>query len=645
MSKTKETKKELSALIEAIKKINDEPEVSLKKTSDKYTNNIPSTNEFVSEKLGAFQEKRKKKKENKEDIFSEMLKLVEQFMGSEKRDDDKSVEPEKKINDTSKLKVKSKLKKHALSALQKSKDSMKEILLRNLSSALYMGDNLCGAESVFSVDSMTITPKEFDYLDMLSLDPDSGCGLLVYEPKNTDRGKKKINRDLYESFGGTQFSMDTNNGKTLFTMDWNTSSQDFTINGLTQQNSTVKVEDFLNDYYNNLEVPEVEDLLNTAVMLTIQGGCGESKQFDANMDGLRRIIDRLMSICGSPSSDELKKQNAIDLLNESDELSDLYFDFNNIEGIDLDDEDARRRRVLKFKDCYNFEIDSDPSHVDDFIYLSKSKNASDAADLALLSIATDASEQSDSSISVFDLLASLIIKLIVNLPKALIMSIFSAKMFLPFVILWKAFKQGVNNAIDNIKDLIKKFYTAIYNTVKELFWIFITEFWNLIKIDLLNFVKSLVTKIIKNKYKKYLLIVKSLISLLNQALQTSIDNCQDLFNAILNTIKQALNSDAPIRIPAPLLMMAGALPGYSADRAYLNIMERVEASGTPTGPLFGEDNDIGKLVKSIIDGHSEEEDTNSYVNIVLTGGVLPGPPLAGGAIIPPATISGVGKKF
>jgi hypothetical protein len=32
-------------------------------------------------------------------------------------------------------------------------------------------------------------------------------------------------------------------------------------------------------------------------------------------------------------------------------------------------------------------------------------------------------------------------------------------------------------------------------------------------------------------------------------------------------------------------------------------------------------------------------------NYILQGGVLPGPPLAGGAVIPPGLISGVGKKF
>jgi hypothetical protein len=190
---------------------------------------------------------------------------------------------------------------------------------------------------------------------------------------------------------------------------------------------------------------------------------------------------------------------------------------------------------------------------------------------------------------------------------------------------------------------MKKMYKAIYNIINDLYWIFIREFWRLVKIDLIAFVSTLVQKIIKNKYKRYLLIITSLIALLKKVLETDIDNCYEIFQTILSTITGALSMKTPINVPSVLLYLSEMLPGYSQDRAYLNIMEKLESSGIPTGPLFGESNDLGSLVKSIIDGHSEEEDANSYVKIVLQGGVLPGP--TGGAVIPPALISGVGKKF
>ena len=131
---------------------------------------------------------------------------------------------------------------------------------------------------------------------------------------------------------------------------------------------------------------------------------------------------------------------------------------------------------------------------------------------------------------------------------------------------------------------------------------------------------------------------------MRKALETEINNCYDLFQTILSTIEAALSQKAPITIPSILLLFSDSLPGFSQDRAFMNIMNKLEAAGVPTGPLYGESNDIGNLVKSVVDGYTEEEDANSFVKIVLKGGTLPGPPLAGGAVIPPGFITGVGKK-
>lgn len=201
------------------------------------------------------------------------------------------------------------------------------------------------------------------------------------------------------------------------------------------------------------------------------------------------------------------------------------------------------------------------------------------------------------------------------------------------------------NVYLNAKELIKKFKKAITKIVSDLFWLFIREFWRLVKIDLLAFVNEVVQRILKNKYKRYLLIITSLIALLKKILENGIDNCYAIFQTILTTIEGALSQRLSISVPSLLLLFSDKLPGYSQDRAFMNVMNRLESSGIPTGPLFGESNDIGNLVKSIIDGHTEEEDSNSFVKIVLQGGTLPGPPVAGGAIIPPGLISGVGKKF
>jgi hypothetical protein len=648
MSKTKRSNKKIKSLIEAIKKINDDPNaLSINEVSEKYVEDF-SDKIFQGKKKDQLKSKKNSKKENKKDIFKELIELTEQFLDNDKKSNESASQTVKSGSTVNPVKNKNKkrLKQHADNALDFTLDNMKEILIKNLSEALFLGDGICGTESIFAVDSLNIQPQEFDFLDMLTVEPSTSYGQIIYEPESPDKNKEKVNRELYTLFSGGSYTFTSNNSNDLFTTTWSSANQYYTITGLTQGGGVVNVKEFITDYYDSIELPDLKEITKTAMLLTIQGGInsGGSIKFGDSLNKLLRLTDKLFSICGTPNKkDELKNQNPVDMFDETEEDIEFYFDFDDVEGIDLDGEDARFRRVLRFKDCYNFEIPADDTHIEDFIYLSNNKGRANAVDEALNKVATDAFEQSGGSISIPDFLSNLLSDFILNLPKALVMSIFTAKMFLPLVMLYKIFKQVSTTIVENIKEIIKKLYRGITKTIKELYWMFIRKFWEFIKIDLKNFISKLVQKIIKTKYKRYLLIITSLIALLKKISAQEIDNCSDLFQTILNTIKGAMSMDVPINVPSILLVLADTLPGYSQDRAYLNIMERLEASGVPTGPLYGESNDLGGIVKSIIDGHTEEEDANSFVKIVLKGGVLPGP--TGGAVIPPAVISGVGKKF
>jgi uncharacterized membrane protein YvlD (DUF360 family) len=635
MANLKKTKRKLQSKIEAIKKINDKPEEIFDDVSDKYLSNVPDINSIVGKKVDSINKKINQKIQNSKDIFSDMLDITNQFMGSEKN----SKNNIKQSNNSPKQKI----KKHAITAMETTLNSAKEIAVKNISESLFMGNGICGTESVFNSDTMTLKPNEFDFLDSLTIDPDSSCGKIIYEPKTPDINKEKVNRNLYNAFGGTPYTFTSNNGKDLFTATWDSGNQRYNITGLTQGASGVtKVQEFISDYYSSMEFPDINHIIKTAMLLTIQGGSqsGDSKKFNLSLDKVMRLLKKLMSICNAPQN--TNQVNAINMFDETDEDVEFYFDFDDVEGIDLDDEDARYRRVLRFKDCYNFEIPVDNTHIEDFIYLTKSKNPKLAVDDILNKVALDATQQSDSGLSLNDFLNNLLNNFILSLPKALMITILSGKLFLPLVVLYKMFKSIVGSI--DIKELAKKFYKAITKTVKELFWLFIREFWKLIKSDLLAFVSKLVQKIIKNKYKRYLTIITALIALLKKILEEKIDNCYELFQTVLNTLNSSLSMKVPMNVPSILLILSEGLPGFSQDRAYMNIMERLEASGVPTGLLYGESNDIGNLVKSVIDGHTEEHDTNGFIkttnSLPITSANAGGP-----IVIPPGILNIVGKSF
>jgi hypothetical protein len=626
MSKLKDTKARLQSKLEVIKKINDDPNSLIDSLSDKLLKDLPSTDQLFGKKLDDFLNKAKRKRENKKDIFGDLIEIAEGFLSSGK-----------KVESSDKLLSKGKLKQHALTAGKRTLDSSKEIVTSSVKKAFFAGDGICGANITLSGINVDIKPEEIDLMNILTVDPTTSTGQIVYEPQSSNKGKEKVNRELYSIFSGGTYQFDSNNNNTLFKAQWNQSTQVFNVTDFNGLN----VETFFNDYYSTIELPDIQHITKTAMLMTIQGDGSDNPLFNKGMNNINRLLQKLCAICGTPTKkDELKNQNAVDMFNETDEDIESYFDFDDVEGIDLDDEDSRFRKVLKFKDCDNFETPVNPTTIEDFVYFSNKKPLNELVDSTLGRTATQAYLDSESSIPPINFNLNLMNLFILNLPKALISSLLTPKVFLPIVIVYKVVKSITNQAI-NVKTLMKMLAKLFNTIISQLLWKFLQEFWKLVKIDLIAYVIKIVKKILKNKFKRYLTILKSLIAFLLRILEEKIDNCYALFSAVIAAITAALSANISLKIPGILLLLSERLPGYSQDRAFMNIMERVSASGVKTGPIFGETNNIGTLVKSIIDGHTEEMDQNSFVKIALKGGALPGP--SGGAVIIPGLISGVGK--
>lgn len=638
MSKVKDSTKKVKSKIDAIKKINDNPSVLTDSLYDKYLKDLPSTDELFGKKTDDFLKKRISKKQNHQNIFEQMIDLVDTFIN--KGDTNKPIGEFKRTNKSiENLKIgKQKIKKHALTAANRTLDNSKTIVLDNVSKIFFAGDGICGTNQTFVIDDITISPKEIDFLNILTMNPDNGIGKIVYEPLKTTTDKIKFDRELYKLFvpSETIYNFISLNNNSLFDIKFKSDTQKYVVSGLQYEAFNT----FFDEYYTSITFPDIEHIIKTSMLLTIQGDGSETTLFNKSLDKLERLLQKLMSVCGNQTKrDVLQNLNPIDLFDETDEDIEYYFNFDDVEGIDLDAEDARRRGVLKFRDCNNFEVPKNTTMIEDFIYFSEKDNIVTTLDNILNRVATDAYEKSDSTISLENFKLSMMNMFILNIPKAIISSILTPKIFLPIVIAYKAIKNIITDI--DIYDLMKKLSKLFYSIIKDLFWFFIREFWKLIKPELIKFLSILVAKIIKNKNKRYLVIVTALIALLTRILQNGIDNCADLFDAVLVTINAALSAPRPFNIPGILLGLSHYLPGYSEDRAILNIMERVEASGISLGPIYGEPNKLVDLIASIVKGNSEEMDSNSFIAVSNQEITIPTP--VGPITIPPGLLSSSGK--
>lgn len=638
MARTKDKVKNIKSKLEVIKKINDDSKGTVDNIYDKYVGDL-SKNVFSGKRTDDFLDKRKTKNDNDDNIFEQIIDIAESFIGNYRSEYVNEIDYSSTTNVP---KFKSKLKNAALDSAEITIESSKEIVASNIKKAFFASDGICGTDTTIINDTVKLSPREFDFLNILKIDPSTSVGKVVYEPDDGNNNRIKFNRVLYEQFanGLTPYQFDSITNNTLFTMTWDDIEQEYTLSGLTA--SGLQLDEFFNEYYSSIEYPDFEYIIKTAMMLSIQGDGSEAIDFKISLNFLDRLLDKLFSICSSSTTD-VNNLSPVNNFNENDKDIEFFFDFNNVEGIDIDSEEDRLRGVLKFKDCDNIEVPVNPLMIEQFVYFSDKKDIRDLIDSTLNRVATDARSEADSRIPDERFIHFILNKFILQVPKAIVLSVLTPKIFLPIVAFYKLIKQNSGEIIGEIKETMKAMWKLFYNIIKALFWKFIREFWKFIKKELIVFISKLIKRIINNLLKRYRNIISSLINILTKILESGVDNCEDLFELVLQTISGALSVPTNINVPSILLSLAGSNSGYSQDRALMNISERLEAGGISLAPIFGEDNDIPLLVKSIIDGHIEEMDTNSYVKVSNQTAIIPNYPSP--VVIPQGYLNITGKIF
>ena len=619
--------------------LNMSPEDALKKFQPK----LPNLNTKL-EQLKSKLDNKKKKSKNQKNIFEELIGVVNKFL-----------EAGRTVNDPDRFQSTQRLRQHVIDSIDVTKNSAKQILMDCVKNAFFANDGICGSDQFLSgaeKDKVNVYPREIDFLGMFKVPPESDYGKIMYEdPKLRNGNKAQINYGLYQTFinsgtttpTGWEYQYDTPSNKTLFTSTWKPEHQYFEIRGLTQGNGlgqygNVKVGDFFNDYYSNMEMPDLNEIVKKAMLMTLKacnasvdkngvsvGGSFSGMEnpldfapsLDEAIQNLERMLNKIFAFCNNSGITGTTPTN---LFHDDEENDEFYFDFDDVEGIDLEDEDARRRKVLRFTDCSNYEVPYNTVHMEDFIYLQGKQDTRKWIDGALNKAASDAYEQSNFSIDLPSFKISINLSFIFNIPKALIMSILSPKMFLPFVIIYKQFVVGAKNAIVDAKDLMKKIKKIFTCTIKELFWKFIREFWKRVKADLKNFLMKIIRKILKDKLKRYYLVIAALIALLKQILETGLDSCEAIIAAIGAAISGALSASGGLDIPNPLLLLAGKLPGFSAVKTTMDITEKFQNMGIPTGDVNGEPNYHVLSTSAHVEGFAD--------NLAVTPfkGIVSGPP-------------------
>ena len=538
-------------------------------------------------KLTDLKSKSSKKKENKTDVFGDLIDIADAFLSG----------ANKKIQLASPIESKSRLKQITNESIDETLKSVKSIIGNAAEQVLFVGDGICGTNKDFPVNNVALKPSEFDFMNVLQVDPTSNAGQILYEGKT--RGSVQMNTELYDLFNsGGNYNLSTPKGDVLMTMNWDTASQNFSVSGLTGNT----VNEFIQGYYSTVELPNLKDVTKVSTLLTLKGDGGEPIGLDIGMNELNRLLSKLLKSCNGATVNSLSKAN----FNTNDEIEESYFDFDDVEGIDLEEESRRFQKVIKFKDCNDVNVPTDASTFEDFVYMINNNNKlslNQIVDNTLYNVANLSYQNSGQVASLQNFHVNIMNSFILNMPKAMIGSVMSPKFLLPIVVIYKAVVLKGQQGLLAAKELMKKLYKLFTKIIKDIFWKFITEIWTRIKRDILDFIKQLALKILKDKFKKYALIIAGLIALITAVINSNLDDCNALYSTILRTINTALSaSSISLPLPALLASFANLRPGTSETSMLIDFIENAQKNGVNLNDIHGEPNKQINHAKSVISG-------------------------------------------
>jgi len=444
--------------------------------------------------------------------------------------------------------------------------------------------------------------------------------------------------------------------------------------GLTLNN----VSEFVQDYFATIQIYSLPQVVATVVnyltnFVSIKANIGVGKLEEQSKFAL--LMNRILGLC----FDEREEidVSGISKIGELDGVDDSFFEFNEVDlrNIELILSDVKQG-VVTFEDCDNVKLPVNVDQLADEIVTFSETLSGQSIPQQVESIENiiDSITNNPQWSLLYPNNASLSMSVnrnfIKQIPVALASSILNPKVLLPIFTMFKEIERNVsedandvitqqngliNSAntilqsgttigqqvageINDSVDFIKKNRAFVIALVSKISALFVERLFEILKRDIFNLLEVIIRDVRKSQTNKTIEIILRLVQLgyIIARFVTDYRKCKSLLDEI-SLLLQLINntvSGAGFRIPPFLNLFSGLLPGFSPERATLNLIEELEKLGIPTGPMpDGSPNFMNFFSKSVFSGMDKEEAQNGKVEVAL---LLP-PPYG--------AIPGVGKKL
>ena len=503
----------------------------------------------------------------------------------------------------------------------------------------------CSQDQTYVNQTLYIRVKAIDLQNLLREDPTSDIGKIVYEKDGVQffNYPFAMNKELYNRIQNINqpFSVATGqsykgkSGQELFDITYVESYFDTillqTIQGsffkidLKNRVSINKITEFLKDYYSTITFIEYKNffanLMNQLCgAISIERGDGKIDLGD--FQKVLLILQRVLGLC-------FDKTKEIDVsgsakLSESDSIDESFFEFTEIDLRIIDQTISDiKLGVVEFEECDTVKL---PVNTGDILTAINNLNFEGDDNNNAIDQSSNITDVLTENPGWFPLKINIDLSFLKEFPKAVVMTLLSPKVLLPLFIAIKALGENVDNQINSFMDFVKQFKSFIVNLTSKISALFIEILVDIIKKDIKNLIRSIISDITNEKLRLRLEVIRSLTEVLLAVLNLIKDfrECKSVIDELLGLLKLA-NKGFGNNIPYPLLLSSELLDGYSSTRAFLNVIDEFEKLGLPTGPMpDGSPNLMLASIKGMMDGMDKEEAQNGkYAIAVKPLAVLP----------------------
>jgi hypothetical protein len=399
---------------------------------------------------------------------------------------------------------------------------------------------------------------------------------------------------------------------------------------LSQRVSGVKIVDFLNDYYNSIDILNFNELYSNVLNL-LTGAV--SMKLKTGEDDLRsqtefeKILQRILGLCFDNKQEiDVSGSGKLDPL---DQIDDSFFVLSPKEMVDVENKVKNvLENVVQYRDCGTLSL---PVNVDANLglldkFLNPDINASNADRIAQ-DLLNELAKNPDWKLKLpnsIDLSITINTEFLNLIPIAITNSLLSPKHLFPLMVMAKALQNEYVDNIETLQDFLREFKKFIINLQSKISAIFVEELVKQIRKNIKDLMQSIVqqtTNELLNKKAKIILASINLALTLAAAIEdyrrckSIIDELQKMLS-LTNQIR-GLNGNS---VPTLINYLANLKPGMSPTSLLTRFVDKLEDAGVPTGDLPDGSPNLSLIIQqsfnqSLIDEIAE----NGKTDVTITG--------------------------